>query len=140
MSNKKYSRGVRFRPQYIFFLYCSCSRGWFSKHLIRWTAACQKVNGTGGGPPPVGDNQTHKTIIHVSIIRKPSPKKGRNFTKNCNIVSICNDVSTCNIVRGCPHITSAAGGGEGVSQMLTIADEGGRGGVSQMLTIADKGG
>ena len=29
-------------------------------------------------------------------------------------------------IRGCPHITSAAGGGEGVSQMLTIADEGGR--------------
>ena len=28
-------------------------------------------------------------------------------------------------LRGCPHITSAAGGGEGVSQMLTIADEGG---------------
>ena len=31
-------------------------------------------------------------------------------------------------IRGCPHITSAAGGGEGVSQMLTIADGGGRGG------------
>ena len=31
-------------------------------------------------------------------------------------------------LRGCPHITSAAGGGEGVPQMLTIADEGGRGG------------
>ena len=30
--------------------------------------------------------------------------------------------------RGCSHITSAAGGGEGVWQMLTIADEGGRGG------------
>ena len=29
-------------------------------------------------------------------------------------------------VRGCPHITSAAGGGEGVRQMLTIADEGGK--------------
>ena len=29
-------------------------------------------------------------------------------------------------IRGCPHITSAAGGGgKGVSQMLTIADEGG---------------
>ena len=31
-------------------------------------------------------------------------------------------------IRGCPHITLAAGGGEGVSQMLTIADEWGRGG------------
>ena len=30
-------------------------------------------------------------------------------------------------VRGCSHITSAAGGGEGVRQMLTISDEGGRG-------------
>ena len=29
-------------------------------------------------------------------------------------------------IRGCPHITSVAGGGEGISQMLTIADEGGR--------------
>ena len=32
------------------------------------------------------------------------------------------------LIRGCSHITSAAGGGEGVRQMLTIADEGGRGG------------
>ena len=31
------------------------------------------------------------------------------------------------IISGCPHITSAAGGGEGVSQKMTIADEGGRG-------------
>ena len=30
--------------------------------------------------------------------------------------------------RGHPHITSAAGGGRGVSQKLTIADKGGRGG------------
>ena len=28
-------------------------------------------------------------------------------------------------VRGCSHIMSAAGGGEGVSQKMTIADEGG---------------
>ena len=31
-------------------------------------------------------------------------------------------------LRGCSHIMSAAGGGEGVSQKMTIADEGGRGG------------
>ena len=31
-------------------------------------------------------------------------------------------------LRGCSHITSAAGGGEGVLQMLTIPDKGGRGG------------
>ena len=47
-------------------------------------------------------------------------------------------ILTMHIVRGCPHITSAAGGGEGVRQMLTIADVGWRG-VSQMLTIADDG-
>ena len=55
--------------------------------------------------------------------------------------------------RGCSYITSAAGG-EGVRQILTIADEGGMGGlpnadfcwrgegggVTQKLTIADKGG
>ena len=34
------------------------------------------------------------------------------------------------LLRGCPHITSAAGGAEGVSQKMTIADEGGRGGKS----------
>ena len=28
-------------------------------------------------------------------------------------------------IRGCPHITAAARGGEGVGQMLTIADKGG---------------
>ena len=39
---------------------------------------------------------------------------------------------TLNQIRGCSHITSAAGGGEGVRQMLTIADKGGRG-VNQML-------
>ena len=41
--------------------------------------------------------------------------------------------------RGCSHIMSAAVGGEGVSQKMTIADEGGRG-VSQKITIADEGG
>ena len=43
------------------------------------------------------------------------------------------------LIRGCSHITSAAGRGEGVRQMLTIADEGGRG-VTQKLTNADEGG
>ena len=43
------------------------------------------------------------------------------------------------LTRGCPHITLAVGGGEGVGQMLTIADQGG-GGVSQMLMIADERG
>ena len=43
------------------------------------------------------------------------------------------------LTRGCPHITSAARGGKGVGQILTIADGGGRG-VSQMLTIVDEGG
>ena len=40
-------------------------------------------------------------------------------------------------IRGRSQITSAAGGGEGVWQMMTIAGEGG---VSQKLTIADKRG
>ena len=34
------------------------------------------------------------------------------------------------LTRGCPHITSAARGGKGVGQILTIADGGGRGGTS----------
>ena len=42
--------------------------------------------------------------------------------------NIRNIVVVVEVVRGCPHITSAAGGVEGVGQMLTMADEGGRGG------------
>ena len=35
--------------------------------------------------------------------------------------------SNASSIWGCSHITSAAGGGEGVWQMLTIADKGGKG-------------
>ena len=54
-------------------------------------------------------------LIWVTFTRVHNERQGRTKT-------------SLMIVMGCAHITSAAGGGEGVSQMMTIADEGGRGG------------
>ena len=47
----------------------------------------------------------------------------------------CPGHMTLNQIRGCSHITSAAGGGEGVRQMLTIADEGRLGKICENGTI-----
>ena len=42
-------------------------------------------------------------------------------------------IADCKAGGGCPHIMSANGGRESVSQMLTISEEGGRGGKPKCL-------